>query len=477
MKKLIALLLSLVTVFSVTACGSDTAQNPTTQAAEVTDATAPEETAAPTTQATEPVVETPTEETAALEETPVTAEELLQKAEATTVTGQSLQQYLELLHGLGYTEICHDFEEFPVYPESQCWKILSLTYNDLALRLELEVYEDDFSENGDYLGQTTKTVTMYATKAEGIGNITGMDPSSYEYQEQEGYQNPRYTPTASMQKAGNCPSYNVVFAFNFGDPEDPHFDGCAFLAELYYPTTGNLYNFVDTEENELSIIWDIPNNFLITLEAYYANIRQETDIGKATLSEAVPAEILLSEPGTQTITLSTLREYEDMLHALGFEEVMLNDMCEPVSLTFNQQAFRLDFVYCYTNSDTGEPVREEGWSIYGTKASDKANISSLKASDYTQTQTDDFTQYAYQGIFDDFCYEMTESFIQIGQSIKIVGVRIVYYPATGSLYNYYRDPSCKGNPVEVVGSSMQAEVVGLTVEMYFHRTPYRDNAG
>ena len=82
-------------------------------------------------------------------------------------------------------------------------------------------------------------------------------------------------------------------------------------------------------------------------------------VDPAILPEPTPVEEQLLSEDTQTVTLDSLEEYEDLLWELGFQEVRLTGthktmigtdaFCEPVSLTYNDKAFRLDFLYCVIN--------------------------------------------------------------------------------------------------------------------------------
>ena len=66
---------------------------------------------------------------------------------------------------------------------------------------------------------------------------------------------------------------------------------------------------------------------------------------KSKLPKPIPVEEQLLSEDTQTVTLGTLEEYEDLLWELGFKEVRLagthqtfsgvEAWCEPVALTYN----------------------------------------------------------------------------------------------------------------------------------------------
>ena len=117
-------------------------------------------------------------------------------------------------------------------------------------------------------------------------------------------------------------------------------------------------------------------------------------VDPATLPEPIPVEEQLLSEDTQTVTLGSLEEYEDLLWELGFKEVRLagtheayanetgnkfvpaDAYCEPVSLTYNNNAFRFEFAYCMTTRD-GKTIKEDNWFMYGTKSTVMENISPM----------------------------------------------------------------------------------------------------
>lgn len=218
-------------------------------------------------------------------------------------------------------------------------------------------------------------------------------------------------------------------------------------------------------------------------------------VDPATLPEPVPVEAQLQSEATQTVTLGSLEEYEDLLWSLGFEEVRLvgthksmaqvtdneaapmnveaDSYCEPVSLTYNNAAFRFDFVYCQQIPD-GELVKEEGWCMYGTKSTTLANVSAITEEQYIQTggvimqtieintdgsqsaegvlATFDFGSVDWEGAMAQGGEKITTpnyeeepiSFIPRDDASVRVNVQTVYYPITGNLYNYMCDPASEG---------------------------------
>lgn len=197
-------------------------------------------------------------------------------------------------------------------------------------------------------------------------------------------------------------------------------------------------------------------------------------VDPATLPEPIPVEEQLQSEDTQTVTLGSLEEYEDLLWELGFKEVQLTNThigitgqdawFEPVSLTYNNAAFRLNFVYCssYLN---GEARREEGWYMYGTRSCVLSNVSYVNEEDYIKAET-----VSLDVIFSDTDQPLTEaelaailsqstvsektttsnfekefmSFTSAVDKSTSTNVLAVYYPVTGVLLNYAQDIEATG---------------------------------
>ena len=111
-------------------------------------------------------------------------------------------------------------------------------------------------------------------------------------------------------------------------------------------------------------------------------------VDPATLPEPIPVEEQLLSEDTQTVTLGSLEEYKNLLWSLGFIEITLDNTCEPVSVTYNNCAFRLNFVYWNNNK------AETDWYIYGTKANTASNISKLNESDWNVQRMDNTIESA-----------------------------------------------------------------------------------
>ena len=230
-------------------------------------------------------------------------------------------------------------------------------------------------------------------------------------------------------------------------------------------------------------------------------------VDPATLPEPIPVEEQLLSEDTQTVTLGSLEEYEDLLWELGFKEVQLtnthigitgqNAWCEPVSLTYNNAAFRLNFVYC-SSYPNGEARREEGWYMYGTRSCVLSNVSYVNEEDYIKAET-----VSLDVIFSDTDQPLTEaelaailsqstvsektttsnfekefmSFTSAVDKSTSTNVLAVYYPVTGVLLNYAQDIEATGitstqlnqDDYSVIG---QAKTVGIDANyMNFHYVP------
>jgi len=227
-------------------------------------------------------------------------------------------------------------------------------------------------------------------------------------------------------------------------------------------------------------------------------------VDPATLPEPIPVEEQLQSEGTQTVTLGSLEEYEDLLWELGFGEVRLSGshktmvgtdaFCEPVSLTYNDKAFRLDFLYCIINF-AGQTTKEDGWMMYGTKSNTLANVTPLNEEEYGKTintnsfagvpiivmgegqsmDSIDISQFGSNGAGQAPASESTPNietetmnFISYNDESLSIDAKAVYYPTTGNLYNYYQDIDSEG----IAGASDlrgQLRVVGIYAEyMCFH---------
>jgi hypothetical protein len=227
----------------------------------------------------------------------------------------------------------------------------------------------------------------------------------------------------------------------------------------------------------------------------------------------------LQSEDTQTVTLGSLEEYEDLLWSLGFVEVRLagtheayanetgnkfipvDAYCEPVSLTYNNNAFRFEFTYCMTTRD-GKTIKEDNWFMYGTKSTVMENISPMSDEkfyasnsasvpssviiiDGSQFSSPEDAVAAFQaGLIQGETSEIGVQNPNYEEDIKVFGLveddskqfttKTVYYPVTGNLYNYMRDPNSEGieqaGYINYVGGEMTYTTnVGMAARtMCFH---------
>lgn len=212
-------------------------------------------------------------------------------------------------------------------------------------------------------------------------------------------------------------------------------------------------------------------------------------VDPATLPEPIPVEEQLQSEGTQTVTLGSLEEYEDLLWSLGFEEVRLagtheayanetgnkfipaDAYCEPVSLTYNNNAFRFEFTYCMTTRD-GKTIKEDNWFMYGTKSTVMENISPMEDEKFYASNSasvppsvtiidgskfsnpEDAVAAFQAGLIQGETTAIGFQNPNYEEDIKVFGLveddskqfttKTVYYPVTGNLYNYMRDPNSEG---------------------------------
>lgn len=218
-------------------------------------------------------------------------------------------------------------------------------------------------------------------------------------------------------------------------------------------------------------------------------------VDPATLPEPIPAEEQLLSEDTQTVTLGSLEEYEDLLWELGFQEVRLvgtheawtntEAYCEPVSLIYNDKAFRFDFTYYIQESD-GDLIKEDGWFLYGTKSTILENVSPLCSDEYFEDkatnvinldgvdlglgdnlsgeeamaallqmiQSSDNVEETLNDIASKGTQEENEittpnyeekytTFGSYNHQTAAFNMKAVYYPVTGNLYNYMRNSNYK----------------------------------
>lgn len=292
MKKIVMLMVILSVLLNLCACanteGGTTVTNPT--AAPETMQTEPnvtEETA----EATE-ASEVPTETTPEEEEvyTPVDPEETVienetaertvyntvlnrdkmnyvedsLKEDSTVVSNISFDKCNEILQDLGYEEVW--VSNFSGY------RLKTLTYNDQVFKLTFSALS--MMEGGVPSQNYDAHWTLWGTKAEKIENISTFEVQNYLYSDigTQFFRN-WYNPAASLYNVPECPQYDGCFAFNW-DGSSPKPSDCATYMAVYYPISGNLYNFTITTQNDLDIN---PPYILMDWEDYMLKIWREDD--------------------------------------------------------------------------------------------------------------------------------------------------------------------------------------------------------
>ena len=209
MKKLIALLLAVIMLLSVTACGG---------------AAEPAETAAPATDPVMQATEAPTEEpTVAPTEDP--------NAYTAYTLGEN-ESYVDVAWRHGFWEV--DMEECVAEAE-ECGAT-----GAQAMPLSLELSQNGFLMEVDYAGYDHAagkvvpfgTLELVGAKAEGLADISGINP--------EKYQGNINTGEISLVD-GVCLSDSYLY-YNF----DANGDVCdmVFIEATYYALTDNLYNII-----------------------------------------------------------------------------------------------------------------------------------------------------------------------------------------------------------------------------------------
>lgn len=223
-------------------------------------------------------------------------------------------------------------------------------------------------------------------------------------------------------------------------------------------------------------------------------------------------ELLENSEDTQTVHFDTLEEYEDLLWSLGFEEVRLagthiglggvQGSCINSALTYNSEVFRLDFSYCLT-TPTGETQVQENWMMCGMKANARGNITNLNMMEYIQAEkltsytinlegidleSFDFEQFAQNFNPEQYAANTTKNettYISPKFESEIMGytskdtsnsvdILVVYYPMTGTLFNYMQRPIGQGLPsaklnTDYSSTGVQAQSYGTSAKnMCFH---------
>lgn len=157
--------------------------------------------------------------------------------------------------------------------------------------------------------------------------------------------------------------------------------------------------------------------------------------------------------GSTTVTFDYPRDYEKTLIEMGFTEFRADiwrptqnsaPPFKPVSLTYNDDSFRLDFDYLCHDQAKDEFYVETGWCLYGQKnAAAPENISPFQPENYDASDVIDWAQ-----ISPDFASDFVKTLNYIfyneeGDRSTCLHTSYAYfYPITGNLYNLtYEDPN------------------------------------
>ena len=241
MKKLIALLLALVMLLPMTACGGSIEPTQTTTVS-ITESVAGAD------------VETTPE---ASEETEYIglAEEWLQSEDTVTVRFETPKEYEELLYELGYTEFRLNYYVDMSFSQLACVPI-SLTYNSKVFRFDFD-YWDNPVVNGvtDFSRDVLKSgIVLYGTKAESALNITHLNFDNYDVAHPMNWI--EMVAPKSLMAMDGCPQ--IVETSCFDMDERGNQTNWAYHAYNYYPFTGNLYNFVHVAASMEDAQYDSP---------------------------------------------------------------------------------------------------------------------------------------------------------------------------------------------------------------------------
>ena len=149
------------------------------------------------------------------------------KADTTQVlVSEDYHDFQAVLYKMGFVEF--QVEYYKTTLNSANWPsvLRELTYDDDSFRLIL-----DYENYDDATGKTEMIEgwILYGTKADGIENITGLNPEDYGYYDEWD----RFAQFPEQDEG-----YRDWVEYTYSDP------GVVFCYAYYYPETGNLYNLV-----------------------------------------------------------------------------------------------------------------------------------------------------------------------------------------------------------------------------------------
>ena len=199
MKKLISILLVLAMVLTLAACGPAESSGKTSAVS------------------TEKLVE-------AFVDSPV--EQQLKESTPQTLVSEDYHDFQNVLYQMGFVEFQVEYYK-PTFNSANWPSVLrELTYDNDSFRLVLD-YENYDDSTGK--SEMIEGWIIYGTKADGIENITGLNPEDYGYYDEMDWY---------AQFPENDEGYRDWVEYTYCDP------GMVFCYAYYYPETGNLYNVV-----------------------------------------------------------------------------------------------------------------------------------------------------------------------------------------------------------------------------------------
>ena len=263
MKKLFSLMLAVLIVLSITACGEQS-KPVAAETAAPTEAPVAE----PTTEPTAEPTASPTEP----EEPVITAEELLLLEETQTIENADHSKYMDILYELGFTEVRYD-----AYGE---YVFQSMTYNSVAFKIVFDTSTRFMNESGEVEEIVNQGWIMYGTKADGLVNISGIPTEAYNYIESaENGMLPmsnNYTVPQKFRENPLAPRYDL-YMYVAENEKAMRIDRWASCFLAYYPTTGNLYNFMRQEEGDLMLMIEPP--FMVDIwEEHFTQLWNEQEL-------------------------------------------------------------------------------------------------------------------------------------------------------------------------------------------------------
>lgn len=263
MKKIICFMLVLLMTMSLAACGSS-GESP----APATEATTP---------VTTPVSEQTPEDTNTepeQESEPILMAETLLENNSQTAVFDTLNEYEQKLHELGFIEFKADF--YRTTPESgPAMSPIELTFNDKAFRLVFNYTSLDYATNEEF---TVNNWVLYGTKADSALNVSNFQASEFDIYD--------VMDMSAIDNSNTEFVHVVTYLMYETENEAPvRFVTCD---AHHYPASGNLYNFVYEYEDALSPSYASPAVLAATEEDVNAVIDWEYILDVNPPADATP---------------------------------------------------------------------------------------------------------------------------------------------------------------------------------------------